>query len=336
MRHGAHPRLRRFAYTLAVPGLLLCVGTLGYHLIEGWRLWDALYMTVITITTVGYREMHELSVRGQAFTMLLALGGVFTIFYAASEVIRLVVSGEVRDIVGRQRMERSLAEFKDHRIVCGLGRMGRLVCEEFSSRGLPFVVIDRLAELTGGFSMPHGIALVGDATSDETLRQAGVERARALVTVAASDADNLFITMSARLLNERLYIVARCEGEGAETKLMRAGANRVVSPYTIGGQRVAQAVLQPSVVDFIELATRSEHLDLQIEEVAIEPASRFAGQSVKDSGIRYDLGIIIVAIKKADGRMVFNPASQFIIEARDVLITLGDRKSLDRLATLAH
>ncbi len=336
MRRLRRPPLSRLVWTLTVPLALLLLGTLGYHVLEGWPLWDGLYMTVITITTVGYRELHELSVAGRAFTMLLALGGVFTIFYAASEVIRLIVSGEVREIVGRQRMERSLAEYKDHRIVCGLGRMGRLVCEEFSTRGLPFVVIDRLAELTEAFHMPHGIALVGDATSDEVLRLAGVERARALVTVAASDADNLFITMSARLLNERLYIVARCEGEGAEAKLIRAGANRVVSPYMIGGQRVAQAVLRPSVVDFIELATRSEHLDLQIEEVAIQPTSRFAGQSVKDSGIRYDLGIIIVAIKKPGGQMVFNPASQVVIEAQDVLITLGDRKSLNQLATLAR
>jgi voltage-gated potassium channel len=242
----------------------------------------------------------------------------------------------VREIVGRQRMERSLAEFTDHRIVCGLGRMGRLVCHEFSTMGLPFVVIDRLPELIESFRMPHGIAIQGDATSDEVLRRAGVERARALVTVAASDADNLYITMSARVLNEKVYIVARAENEGAEIKLMRAGANRVVSPYVIGGQRVAQAVLRPSVVDFIELATRSEHLDLQIEEVTIQPGSRFAGRTVKDSGIRYDLGIIIVAIKKPAGGMVFNPASQVVIEAGDVLITLGHRQGLDRLASLAR
>jgi voltage-gated potassium channel len=336
MAHIHRPRLHRFVLALVVPALLLIVGTLGYYAIEGWSLADALYMTVITITTVGYREVHDLGGAGRVFTMFLALGGVFTIFYAASEIIRFVVSGEVREIVGRQRMERSLAEFKDHRIVCGLGRMGRLVCHEFSSMGLPFVVIDRAGELVDAFRMPHGIAVQGDATSDVVLRRAVAERARALVTVAASDADNLYITMSARLLNERLYIVARAEDEGAEAKLIRAGANRVVSPYVIGGQRVAQAVLRPSVVDFIELATRSEHLDLQIEEVAIGPGSRFAGQSVKDSGIRYDLGIIIVAIKKPEGKMVFNPASQVVLEPGDVLITLGDRQGLDRLAQMAH
>jgi voltage-gated potassium channel len=336
MRRVSTPRLRRFALVLAVPFLLLTAGTLGYRLLEGWPLADALYMTVITITTVGYREVHDLSGAGRFFTMALALGGVFTLFYTAMEIIRTIVSGEVRDTFGRQRMERSLAELTDHRIVCGLGRLGRLVCQEFSTQALPFVVIDREAELTDSFHMPHGIAIHGDATTDDVLRRAGVERARALVTVAASDADNLFITMSARLLNERLYIVARAEDEGAATKFLRAGANRAVSPYVIGGQRVAQAVLRPSVVDFIELATRSEHLDLQIEEVTIAPDSRFVGQSVKDSGIRYDLGIIIVAVKKPDGSMVFNPASQVVIEARDVLITLGDRKSLDRLAAMAQ
>jgi voltage-gated potassium channel len=195
------PRAQRFLLVLAVPVALLVIGTLGYHTLEGWPLDDALYMTVITITTVGYREVHELSGAGRAFTMFLALGGVFTLFYFATELIRLVVSGEVREIVGRQRMERSLAEFTDHRIVCGLGRMGRLVCHEFSTMGLPFVVIDRLPELIESFRMPHGIAIQGDATSDEVLRRAGVERARALVTVAASDADNLYITMSARVLN---------------------------------------------------------------------------------------------------------------------------------------
>ena len=335
MTRPRRSRLQSLLIVLSLSVLLLLVGTLGYHLIEGWSIEDALYMTVITITTVGYRELYELGLRGRIFTMLHSLGGVFTLFYAATELIRLIVSGEVGEIVGRQRMERNLAEFKDHRIVCGLDRMGRRVCQEFSAHRLPFVAIDRQSDLVEGFHMGHGIAIQGDATSDEVLRRAGVERAHALVTVAASDADNLYITMSARLLNERLYIVARSGDERAETKLLRAGANRVVSPYLIGGHRVAQAVLRPSVVDFIELATRSEHLDLQIEEVTIQPGSRFAGTTVKDSGIRYDLGIIIVAIKKADGRMVFNPESQVPIEPKDVLITLGDRRGLDRLATLA-
>ena len=327
--------IRRYIAVLCVPVVLALLGTAGYRIIEGWPLFDALYMTVITITTVGFLEVQPLSRDGRTFTMLLALGGIFTLFYAAMELIRGVVSGEVRSAIGRQRMERSLADLKGHLVVCGFGRMGRLACQEFSNLGQPFVVVDRDAAVLQGFALAHGIPLVGDATSDEVLKRAGVERARGLVTLAASDAENLYISMSARFLNEKLFIVARAEGEGAERKLTRAGANRVVSPYTIGGQRVAQAVVRPAVVDFIELATSSQHLELQIEEIEVRAASALAGHSLKDSGIRQKLGIIIVAIKKPDGRMVFNPEGELVIEPGDRLITLGHRQQLDRLEAAA-
>jgi voltage-gated potassium channel len=232
-------------------------------------------------------------------------------------------------------MENRLAALKDHMIVCGFGRVGRFVCREFSKQGLGFVVIDRDAAHLKGFAMPHGIALEGDATSDEVLKHAGVTHARALVTVAASDADNLYIVMTARLLNERLFIVARAESEPAEQKLLRAGANRVVSPYAIGGFRVAQAVLRPAVVDFIELATRTEHLDLQIEETVIDAKSPLCGQTLQTSQLRQSLGVIIVAIKKADGSMVYNPPGYAVFDAGDTLIALGHRQQLDQLEALA-
>lgn len=326
---------RRFVIVATIPFLLLIVGTLGYEVVEGWAAFDALYMTAITITTVGFLEVHPLSHAGRLFTIFLAMGGVFTLFYAATEVIGGIVSGEVRRVLGRQRMERQLAAMKEHRIVCGYGRMGRYVCREFSSLKLPFVLVDRDADTLRGVQMPFGIPLHGDATSDEVLRRAGVERAKVLVAVAPSDADNLYVTLSARLLNEKLFIVARAETEGAEQKLLRAGASRVVAPFVIGGQRVTQAVLRPNVVDFIELATRSEHMELQLEETEIRPSSALAGAALKDSRIRQDLGIIIVAIKKADGRMVYNPAPDERILAGDLLITLGHRQQLDRLAALA-
>jgi voltage-gated potassium channel len=210
------------------------------------------------------------------------------------------------------------------------------VCEQFSAAGLPFVLVEQQAALLESFRMPHGIPLHGDATSEDVLRRAGVDRARALVTAAASDADNLYITMTARLLNDRLLIVARAEEEAAERKLKRAGASRVVSPYAIGGQRVAQAVLRPNVMDFLELATKTEHLELQIEETEISPGSGLGGQSLKDSALRQDLGIILVAIKKPGGRMIFNPEPATILEARDLLISLGHRQQLDRLEQLAR
>ena len=321
----------------ALPVVLIGIGAVGYHLLEGWSLGDALYMTVITVSTVGFKEVGELSPAGRVFTMLLIMGGVSAVFYAGTEIIRTVLEGHLfGDMIRRQRMERSLAELSGHFIICGLGRMGHLVCTEFSSHRLPFVVIERDPALVEEFKVPFGIAVNGDATSDQALRRAGVDRARCLVTVVASDADNLYITMSARLLNENLYIVARSADEGAAEKLKRAGASRVVSPYVIGGHRVAQAVLRPAVVDFIELATRSEHLELQMEEVAIRQGSRLAGRDLKGSQIRQDFGIIIVAIKRADGRMVFNPAPDAILSEGDVLITLGHRQQLDRLELAAQ
>jgi voltage-gated potassium channel len=328
---------RRFYLALLVPLFLVLVGTGGYYLLEkDYSLFDSLYMTVITLTTVGYGEIPvPLSTAGRTFTMLLLLGGVFTLFYTATELIRAVVSGELQGILGRQRMERSLAGLRDHLIVCGFGRMGRLVCKEFSVQRLSFVVIEQQAELLAGFEMAHGIALHGDATSDEVLKRAGVERARALVTVVKSDADNLYITMSARLLNDKLFIVSRSEDEQAGQKLLRAGASRVVSPYAIGGFRVAQAVLRPNVVDFLDLATRTEHLELQIEETQLSPRGTLGGKTLQDSQLRRDLGVIIVAIKKATGHMVFNPPPETVLEPGDTLIAVGHRQQLEQLDRLA-
>jgi voltage-gated potassium channel len=267
--------------------------------------------------------------------MVVALAGVFTLLYAAMELIRAVVSGDVREIMGKQQMERTLAHLRNHLIVCGYGRMGRLVCQEFSKQRLPFVIIERQATLLEDFQLGHGIPLHGEATSEQVLKRAGIDRARALITVVASDADNLYITMSARFLNEKLFIVARAEEAGSEPKLIRAGANRVVSPYQIGGQRVAQAVLRPTVVDFLELATRTEHFDLQIEETQIAAQSTLARTTIKDSRLRQEHGVIIVTIKKPSGQMVFNPPPETALEEGDILIAIGDREHLDRLEALA-
>ncbi len=328
-------QIDRFVLAAMIPLLLIGIGTIGYALIEGWPLFDSLYMTVITLTTVGFREVHAMSPAGQAFTMLLSLGGVFMLFYAATAIASAVVSGQIIESLGSRRMERSLADLKGHMIVCGFGRMGRRVCQEFSAKGLPYVIIDRQAELFERFDLPHGIAVHGDAASDEVLERVGVRRAKTLVSVAASDADNLYITMSARLLNDKLFIVARADDERSEQKLLRAGANRVVSPYVIGGNRVAQAVLRPTVVDFLELATRTEHLELNIEEARLAAASPLVGKTVSASQLRREHGLIVVAIKKPTDRMLFNPAADTLLEADDILIMIGGRNELDRVAAMA-
>jgi voltage-gated potassium channel len=330
----AHPHSLRLR--LLIPFALILLGTVTYHLMEGLTLLDSLYLTVMTLSTVGYGDVVPRTPAGKLFTVVLVVGGVFTLFYVATDLIRSIISGELQSHLGRHFMERNLAQLRDHLIVCGYGRMGRLVCREFATAGLPVVVVDANPNTLEDFNVPGSIPLVGDATSDEVLRRAGIGRARAFVTVMASDADNLYATMSARLLNEKLFIVARVEDVAAGTKMMRAGANRVVSPYQIGGFRVAQAVLRPTVVDFIELATQAQHIDLQLEETRVSERSPLAGATLKDSRIRSEHKIIVVAIKKRSGQMIFNPSPDQPIEVDDILVGLGDREHLDLLDRLAQ
>ena len=332
---GRTPFGTRIAIVVLLPIVLLGLGTAGYEVIEKWSFSDAFYMTVITLTTVGFGEVHPLSNGGRAFTIFLALGGIFTLFYAGTEAARAIITGQIRALFGRRRMERRIADLKRHVIVCGYGRVGQYVCEEFSRRNLPFVLVDRDPQRLADLELPHGHTLLGDATTDGTLREAGIDRARALVVVVATDADNLFITMSARLLNDKIPIIARAEEEATTEKLRRAGATRVVSPYVIGGNRVAQAVLNPSVVDLIEVATKREHLDLQIEEVQIRPAGSLHGRTVAESGLRTEIGLILVAIKRGTGHMEFNPSDQARMQPEDTLIVMGRRAQLDRAERIA-
>jgi voltage-gated potassium channel len=326
---------RRLVILACSPAVLLLVGTLGYLLIEGWPLFDSLYMTVITLTTIGFGEVRPLGLGGRAFTMALALGGIFTLFFATAEVLRFWAGGELKAFLVRRRFERKMSALRNHVVVCGYGRMGRLVCQEFAGAGVPYVVIERQEELLEAFDVPHGVPLHGDATSDEVLKQAGIGHARAVVSVVASDADNLFITMSARLLNEGVPIVARAEEESTAKKLLRAGATRIVSPYVIGGTRVAHAILRPAVLDFIEVATGREQIELQIEEVSALPGSRLSGETLGSCRVREDFNVIVVAIKRQKGPMTFNPGADERIEAGDTLVMLGHRSQLDRIEALA-
>jgi voltage-gated potassium channel len=319
-----------------VPILLVMTGTLGYKLLEPeYTLFDALYMTVTTLTTVGYGEVHPLHTQGRVFTIFLLLGGVITFYFTTTEIFNGIVSGDLHTLLGRRRMEQNLAAMKQHLIICGYGRIGRSVCQELVRQKVPFALIERNEEIIRDFQMPGGVALAGDATSDEVLKKAGIERARALIAVAASDADNLYITMSARLLNEHLFIVARAEQPEAEQKLLRAGANRVVAPHALSGLKMTHAVLRPAVVDFIELATRTEHLDLNIEETLVHPGSRLAGATLRATRLRQDPGVIVVAGKRADGPMRSNPSGDPTQQAGDTLIAVGGMEQLDRLKKLA-
>ena len=264
--------------------------------------------------------------------MALALGGAFSLAAAATFVLRSVVSGELSSVFGRQRMEKALASISDHVIVCGFGLVGRLVTQELIEGGVRVVVVDNDVDRLK--SAPD-LFVHGNVTKDAVLKAAGIARARALVTVVPGDADNLYVTMSARLLSDSLFIVARAEGEDAEEKLTRAGANRVVSPTAIGGQRVAQAVLRPAVLDFIDLASRTQHLELQVEESTLRPGSTLIGKTVREARLRDTANVLVVAIKRADGQMLFNPAPELRFQVADTLIVLGGRAGLDPLEGLS-
>ena len=328
---------RRLMVTLGVAVGLLGIGTLGYRWIEGehWSYFDGFYMTAITLTTIGYGETHPLTDRGRVFTVLLAYSGIFTLAYFASELVRAVVTGELKRTIGRQWVDDQLANLSGHTIVCGYGRMGRIVCDELERQQKRFVILDTDPDLLKELPFKFGLSIHGDAASDDMLRKAGVERARALITVVGSDSANLYITLTARLLSKDLLIVARAEEEEAEAKLRKVGANKVISPYLAGAHRAVQAVFRPTVLHFMEMAARPEFLDLMIEEVRISPNSPLVGKTLKESRLHLELGIMVVGIQKPDGELLYTPSGDVVIEAGSVILGLGQKRQLDQLEKLA-
>ena len=309
---------------------VITIGTAGYSFLEGWGLLDSLYMTVITITTIGFREVHDMSEGGRMFTVVLIFFSVGAVFYALNNAARLIIEGEIKDIFGRRRVQKTINKLRGHYIVCGYGRMGRIVASELKGKGVDYVVIEK--EIGPDVSeAPDCLALKGDATRDDVLMQAGIEHASGLISVLPSDAENLYVVLSARGMNPSLTIVARAVEDGAEQKLMRAGANRVVSPYHIGGLRIAQTVIKPGVVDFIEFTTQSGRIGLQMEEVTLVEGSSISGKTLSESGIGSDLGIIIVAIKDREGMMRINPRHDTRMMPGDTLIVIGEESDLMKL-----
>lgn len=314
---------------------VVVIGTVGFMFIQDWSAWDAFYMTMITVTTVGYREIHPMSRAGEAWTVVVLLAGIATLFYSAFILMALVVEGGLHTSWTRRRFNRMLEELDNHFIICGFGRIGSIIADEFRKQGVPFVVIDRNADRVHEIIRNGGIAVEADASREDVLVRAGIHRARGLIAAVSTDAENVYTVLSARVLRPDLFIIARVESEDAEQKLRRAGADRVISPYHLGGVQMAATALRPAVVDFMRLATTSERLDLAAEQIELAPDAPFIGKKLRDANLRQAFGVIVVAIKRASGHMQFNPSPEDTLEAGDQLVLLGGADQLKALDDLA-
>ncbi len=307
----------------------IAIGVIGYVVIEGWPFLDSLYMTVTTITTVGYREVHPLTDQGRIFTILLIVGGVGGALYALTGIIGYIVEGNIGTTWGRRRMQTKIAQLKGHFILCGFGRVGEEIARTFKEEGVPFVIIDNRPECIARAEQAGHLYLQGDASKDDVLREANIEKARGLVAAVGTDTDNTYITLSARGLCPNLFIEARASSAEAVTKLERAGANRVISPQAIGGRRMAMLALRPAVVDFIDTVTFGHGREMQLENVDVGTNSRLVGLTIKAT--RSETGITALAIRKKSGKLLPIPPDEETIEDGDQLIVIGTKKRLTAL-----
>ena len=324
-------RITQVIVSVCLSVALLVIGSLGYMLIEGWDFLDALYMTVITLATVGYGEVQSLSPTGRIFTLFLILLGVGYFLYVVGAIIQFLVEGRIRLVLGRRKLDRQINKLKGHYIVCGYGRMGRALTRFLIQKYLDVVVIEQKESRVPIMNEDGILYLLGPANDEHMLVRAGISRARGIMTVVGSDADNVFMVLLARELNPDIFIVSRAILNSAKRTLLAAGANKIVSPYDLGARRMAHAVLRPTVIEFLELAFADDSADIEVEELRIKATSPLIDTCLLDSNIRRDFNVIIITIKKADGRMVFNPAAETCIEADDTLVVVGEAASIQKL-----
>lgn len=317
-----------------VPGFIL-IGTIGYRLIEGWPWLDSLYMTTITLFTVGFREVHPLSPASRVFTIFLIVFGIGIVTYSLWRAAQLALEGKLRSVFFRRRSFAYMKKTKNHHIICGFGRMGHFVVQELTRMKVPLIVVEQKEELRSELEAKRIPYIIGDATEEDTLLAAGIDRAKSLSSLLPSDAQNLYVTLTARSLNPQLYILARALDEKAERKLLRAGATKVIAPLRIEGFKIVNALLRPHVVEFMELVTHDTSLALGLEEIYVGKDSSLVGKTLRGSNLRAAFGIIIVGIKKEKREMLFNPDPDVSIKEGDLLIALGKPEDLERFSAAA-
>jgi len=311
--------------------IIVCSGTMGYSFFESMSVFDAFYMTLITISTVGFSEIKPLTQIGRVITIIVIISGISVLTYTLGQVAKIFVEGELIRMFGRRKLEKQILKLRNHYIICGYGRIGSIISQELANENISFVVIEQDLAKIENLEKEQFLYLNMDSTSEEALIRAGIQWARAIVTAVGSDADNVFITLTAKGLRPDIFVLARASDVKNENKLLRAGATRVVSPYLMGGRRMAQILKRPTVVDFIDTAMMDGQLGLRMEEAVIGSTSNLVSKTLIDSRIRQDFGVIIVAIKKPSGEMIFNPLPTEKLEAGDTIVSIGKREDMKRM-----
>jgi len=311
--------------------LVIAIGTAGYMAIEGWDLTDSLYMAVITLTTVGYGEIHKVSKAGQIFTIFFIFTGVGISMYVLGAVVQFVIEGRIQQILGRRRVDKKILQLSGHYIVCGYGRIGQVLCKKMTTRHKELVIIENDAAISEVLDKDTLLHIIGDATDESILLKAGIKQAAGLVAALGTDTKNVFLVLTARQLNPSIYIMARASHHTSKSKLTAAGANQVEFPYDIGAARMAQRILRPTVTSFLDMAFTHHRKDIQMEEFPVGAHSPLADVMLKASGIRQNYNLIIIAIKKDDDTMMFNPSFDTILRPGDTLVAVGEEANLKKL-----
>jgi len=327
---------RHLIVSIILSLVILIVGTAGYMIIEDWRFLDALYMTVITISTVGYREINQVGDAGRVFTILLVAIGVGFTLYVAAAVVQFMVEGRMRIILGRRRLDKKINRLKNHYIVCGYGRIGRVICRNLRRKPLDVVAVDKSPDLIPLMDEDSILYVAGEASDEATLIKAGIKRAKGLIAALATDTDNVFLVLTARQLAPELTIIARASKEAVKSKLQAAGADSVESPYEMGAVSMAHHIIRPTVTNFLDLAFAYQRKDIQMEEIPVGESSDLVHVQLKDSGIRQNYNLIIIAIKKPDGDMLFNPSFETAIMPNDTVIAVGELENLQHLELILN